>query len=189
MKYGLDNLQDVLGGPADLAVTGINAGSNGGVVTMISGTVGAACAAAQAGVPAIAFSGKGDQVGYQTPTLPYQQIYSDLSVKVVETLLASGAPYLPKDTWLNVNYPDVTDTKCTNAADFRFVLSRIYPWFGGDVATCGKTQLPDESSVYKSDDGCYVSISVANAYTKLDVDSTTQKFVLDKLAPILSCLP
>jgi 5'/3'-nucleotidase SurE len=188
MRYGLQKAQEVLGGPAELALSGINAGRNGGIVALISGTVGAATEAAKQGIPAIAFSGGGEQVGYNTPTLPYQQIYSDLSLKITETLIASGKPYLPKDIWLNVNYPDVTDTACTSTSDFKFVLSRVYPWFGGDVETCGSTDLPDETSVFNTD-GCYVSISASNAYTKLDVNAATQKVVLDKLGSILSCLP
>ena len=191
MKYGITNLQGVIGGAPELALSGINAGTNGGIVALISGTVGAATEAAKQGIPAIAFSGtSGEQVGFNTPTLPYQQIYSDLSLNITETLIASGKPYLPKDIWINVNFPAVgaSGEACSKTSDFKFVLSRIYPWLGGDVETCGGTRLPDETTVFNAD-GCHVSVSVSNAYTKADVNAATQKVVLDKLSSILSCLP
>lgn len=189
MKYGIQSLTGVIGGEPELALSGINAGTNGGAVALISGTVGAATEAAKRGIPAIAFSGSsGEQVGWNTPTLPYQQIYSDLSLNITETLISSGKPYLPRDIWINVNYPEVDGTTCSKTSDFKFVLSRVYPWLGGDVETCGGTNLPSETSVFNAD-GCYVSVSVSNAYTKADVDAATQKVVLDKLSSILSCLP
>lgn len=191
MKYGIQELTGVIGGVPELALSGINAGTNGGIVALISGTVGAATEAAKQGIPAIAFSGtSGEQVGFNTPTLPYQQIYSDLSLNITETLVAAGKPYLPKDIWINVNFPAVgaEGEACSRTSDFKFVLTRVYPWLGGDVETCGGTWLPDETSVFNSD-GCHVSVSVSNAWTKADVDAATQKVVLDKLAPILSCMP
>jgi hypothetical protein len=159
-------------------------------VTQVSGTVGAACEAAKLGIPAIAFSGEGEQLGFDTPTLPYQQIYSDLALNLTETLIASGKPYLPRDIWINVNFPEVgaAGAACSKTSDFKFVLTRVYPWFSTDVETCGGASLPDESSVFKAE-GCHVSVSVSNAWSKLDVDAATQKVVLDKLSGILSCMP
>lgn len=60
--YGLHN---VLTSPPDLVITGVNAGPNLGPVVDISGTVGAARAAAQEGIPALAVSaGFGDVIDF-----------------------------------------------------------------------------------------------------------------------------
>lgn len=189
MRYGIQNLTSVLAGDADLAVAGFNVGANAGATVLISGTVGATTEAALLGVPAIAFSGSsGSQVSYTTETQTYQQVYADLSANVTDTLIKSGTPYLPNKIWLNVNYPDVSDSTCSSASDFKFILSRVYASNGSDVETCGGTTLPTETSVIGTD-GCYASISVADASTKSDVDAATQKVVLDKLSSILSCMP
>ena len=57
------------------------------------------------------------------------------------------------------------------------------------MATCGSTRLPSESSVVKTSGGCYASVSVGNANTKLDATAAQQGVVLTKLRGILSCLP
>jgi 5'/3'-nucleotidase SurE len=190
MRYGLQNLTDILGGDADLAVAGFNVGGNAGGTVQISGTVGAATEAAKLGVPAIAFSGaSGSQVAWNTKTQTYQQVYADLSANVTDTLIKSGTPYLPKNIWLNVNYPTVDDKTCSKTSSFKFILSRINSGIGGDVNTCGGTKLPSESTVIGTSGDCYASISVGNADNKGDVDAATQKIVLDKLSGILSCLP
>lgn len=189
MRYGIQNLTDVLGGDAELAVAGFNVGANAGATVLISGTVGAATEASKLGVPAIAFSGSsGSQVAWNTATQTYQQVYADLSTNVTETLIKSGKPYLPDNIWLNVNFPKVDDSTCSQTSEFSFVLSRVNAGLGGDVETCSGTSLPTESSVIGTG-GCYASISVADANTKGDVDAATQKIVLDKLSSILSCLP
>jgi 5'/3'-nucleotidase SurE len=190
MRYGIQNLTNILGGNADLAVAGFNVGANAGSTVLISGTAGAATEAAKLGVPAIAFSGKsGSQVAWTTATETYQQVYADLSTNVTDALIKSGTPYLPKDIWLNVNFPTVNDNTCSQTGEFKFVLSRINAGVGGDVETCGGTTLPSESSVISNGNGCYASISVGDANNKSDVDAATQKIVLDKLSSILSCLP
>jgi broad specificity polyphosphatase/5'/3'-nucleotidase SurE len=188
MRYGIQNLTNVLGGKAEIAVAGFNVGANAGGTVQISGTVGAATEAAKLGVPAIAFSGSsGTQVAWNTETQTYQEVYADLSANVTDTLVKSGTPYLPQDIWLNVNYPKVDSDTCSKTSEFKFVLSRINSGLGGDVETCGGTTLPSESSVIGTS-GCYASISVADANNKSDVDAATQKIVLDKLGSILSCL-
>jgi hypothetical protein len=117
-------------------------------------------------------------------------VYADLSLNITQTLLASGAPYLPSGIWLNVNFSPVSGGNCRKPGDFGFVLSRIYPnMFGGDVEICGNGGfLPPESLVMKTR-GCWVSVSVANAITKLDAGTTDQVIVLSKLGEILTCLP
>ena len=86
----------------------------------------------------------------------------------------------------------MTDSACTSPAAFKFVLSRIYAatiLTPLDVATCGSTRLPSESSVVKTSGGCYVSVSVGHANTKLDATAAQQGVVLRKLSGIFSCLP
>ena len=117
-------------------------------------------------------------------------MYADLSLNITQTLLASGAPYLPFGIWLNVNFSPVSGGNCRKAGDFGFVLSRIYynP-FGGDVGICDNGgYLPTESTVMKAS-GCWVSVSVAAANTKLDAGAREQVIVLSKLGGILTCLP
>ena len=166
--------------------------ANLGSTVLVSGTVGAATEASKEGIPAIAFSGTtGSQTGYTAALQTYMTIYAQLSTKVVQTLAASGPPYLPADIWLNVNYPAVSGNTCSSVSDFKFVLSRINPAFKGtapDLETCGSTRLPTETSVLDRS-GCYASISVGQAVAKTDANATEQAVVLSKLESLLSCLP
>ncbi|KAJ7819524.1 sure-like protein [Mycena leptocephala] len=173
--------------PAGLVVSGPNVGNNLGSTVLISGTVGAASEAGLEGIPSAAFSAAtGGQVSYTTltssPTSTDSEaavIYSALTVKMVNVLLASSAPILPPVIVLNVNFPSTSG--CTSAAAFKFVLTRINSNSGAtDVQTCGTTHLPTESSVI-SKAGCFATVSVFNASTKGDVDAATQGIVLAKL--------
>lgn len=171
---------------------------NTGATVLISGTVGAATEASKEGIPALAFSGAtGSQVAWDTPAEPYHAVYAALATQVTQTLLLASPPddaeaLLPPGTWLNVNMGESTATSCTSAADFTFVLSRIFAatiFTPDDVVTCGSARLPDESSLVDTEGGCYVSISVGLATTKLDAGAAEQAVVLSRLASILSCLP
>lgn len=182
--------------PPDLAVTGPNVGANAGLAVPISGTVGAATyAASTAGIPTIAFAGvSGTQTAWNTSSLPlYSQIYAALATNLTNHLLASGTPYLRQDIWLNVNFPRVTDDKCSSVEDFKFVLSRIHiarPLITvDDVEICGKKRLPSELEVLFLTPGCYASVSVGIASEKTNANSTMQGVVLEKLGGLLSCLP
>ncbi|KZP09864.1 sure-like protein [Athelia psychrophila] len=189
-KYGIQYLAPKLfnNTKPDLVVSGPNVGSNTGAVTLLSGTVGAACEAALEGIPALSISGVStSEVSYTTllsdPTSQATLaagIYASLTVKLVQALLANTTtPILPPGIVLNVNYP-ATDS-CAAPSDYKFVLSRIY-WnpFHTDVETCGSTTLPTESSV-EGTAGCYVSVSVYQASNKLDANATMQGVVLEKL--------
>lgn len=169
--------------------------ANEGVAALASGTVGAATYAANNNIPAIAFSGTtGSQTAWTVAPVPaYAKLYAALSTTVTKAVLASGAPYLPPQVYLNVNFPAAgAGTNCTAARDFKFVLSRILPAVPlvtpDDVATCGSKRLPTESSVTAAE-GCYVSISVGSSMSKLDSTAKDQAVVLRKLRKILSCLP
>lgn len=194
MKYGIKTLAPkFFDGAPGIAVAGPNVGSNLGTTTLISGTVGAANEASKLGVPGLAFSGAtGDQTAWNVEPVPsYSKIYGELATNVTQTLTNSGTPYLAKNIWLNVNFPDVTST-CASASDFKFVLSRINTATAAtpsDVVTCGDGgRLPTETTVVDTA-GCYSAISVGIATTKMDADAKQQKVVLDKLSSILTCLP
>lgn len=157
-----------------------------------SGTVGASVYSVKtAGIPAIAFSGwAGDRTAFTQPTPLSAKIYADLALNVTSTILASGTPYLPKQVWLNVNFPSVSETECSKVEDFKFILTRINIGIFSekDVQWCGTDRLPTETSVILKS-GCYVSISVGDANDKTTIDAARQAEVLPKLKPILSCLP
>ncbi|TFK49920.1 sure-like protein [Heliocybe sulcata] len=195
VQYGVQNLSSTyLGGAPSLILTGPNVGSNLGIVTQFSGTVGAASEGVKLGIPAIAFSGSGGSERSYTELAAgdYSFIYAQASLRLADALVNSGAsPLLPSGTALNVNYPDAgAGTDCASADDFKFVLSRVYSVLGlpVDVTTCGSSSLPTESSVVGTD-GCYASVSVFNADSKLDAGKSAQQAVLDSLSGILTCLP
>lgn len=194
IAYGIDELAPELfdSGEADIALTGPNLGPNIDAVTLFSGTVGAAVEAASRGIPAIAFSGDmGKKVPWNQPAPEFSRVYADLALLVTNTLTEGGAPYLPEDTWLNINFPKISDG-CSQPSDFKFVLSRIYssiPFVTPpDVTTCGLgDRLRSERTVHFTD-GCYASISVGNL-DKKDANREKQAFVLERLGDLLSCLP
>lgn len=193
IRYGIKTLSPKYFGKApDIAVAGYNVGANLGSTVLISGTVGAATEAAKEGIPAIAFSGTtGTQTAYTATPDTYVNVYADLSTNVTQTLIASKKPYLPSNTWLNVNYPAVSDSTCSSLKQFKFVLSRINSAASGaapDFYTCGSSRLPTESSVVNTP-GCYASISVGIATSKGDANAAQQAVAQQKLAKILSCLP
>lgn len=198
MKYGLSDLAADFfdNGNIDLAVAGPNVGSNLGLINQFSGTVGAAVEAAKQGFPAIAFSGSsGSPTAWNTANVPnYASVYAALAVKVTEALVGDGSatPFLPPDTFLNVNFPAVSDNNCRDVEDFSFVLSRINnrtPFLSDDdVETCGQETLPTESSVVDTP-GCFVSVSVGDAGDKTTAGASEQAVVLERLGGFLSCLP
>lgn len=197
MRYGIDNFSPIIfNGAPDLAVSGPNVGSNLGVTVFFSGTVGAASYAAHnAGIPALAFSGKsGDPTAWNaSSSYPLtSQVYAQLATKVTDRVLKAGTPYLPEDVWLNVNFPEASKSKCSSAEDFKFVLSRIFDHVplvsDDDIEICGDDHLPSETGVVNTD-GCYASISVGNAESKRDANATMQGVVHGKLGDLLTCLP
>jgi hypothetical protein len=55
------------------------------------------------------------------------------------------------------------------------------------VQWCGTDRLPTEADIVGRA-GCLVSVSVGDASDKSTADPATQKVVLEKLRPILSCV-
>jgi 5'-nucleotidase len=96
-------LTGILTSPPDLVVSGTNLGANVAYNVNYSGTVGAATAAAERGIPAIAVSadnGDGTQADFRTA--------SELVVDLVDELAADdgkGLDRLGGDGFLNVNVP------------------------------------------------------------------------------------
>ncbi|OBZ74623.1 putative kinetochore protein SPC25 [Grifola frondosa] len=102
-------------------------------------------------------------------------------------LRVPALPLLPPGVTLNVNYPAVTGG-CTAVSDFKWVLTRLQVTNAVDVETCGSNKLPKDQAVVEAD-GCYISVSVVNATTKMDVDAATQGAVYDRLSGMWSCIP
>lgn len=194
MRLGISSISTQFwnGQLPDIAVSGPNVGSNLWLAVHFSGTVGAAAYAAhEVGVPAIAFSGaSGGTLAWNTTPVPTRSlVYGELARRLTDAVLASGKPYLPSDVWLNVNFPEVGGA-CTNADDFKWVLSRINPglFSAPDVMNCDGTRLPTETDVVNTD-GCYIAVSVGDASDKTTAPEEKQAVVLQKLRALLTCLP
>jgi len=177
----------------ELALTGPNVGSNVDFQLPFSGTVGAATYAAHtADIPAIAFSGAtGNPTAWNETTPHYSEVYAHLALNVTTTIINSGTPYLPKNTFLNVNFGTVSLDKCRNASDFQFIFTRIHAGlkFFRDAQWCDSRRLPREAHVLRMNNHCYVTISPGDASDKTTVnDASVQTQIIDKLKPILSCL-
>lgn len=201
MRYGLDTITPPLwdNATAELAITGPNVGSNLAIQGPFSGTVGAACYAVEnAGVPAIAFSGLSDEdLGLQggnaawntTPVPTNSLVFADLALNLTTRLVASGAPYLPNGTYLNVNFAAVSAANCTDASMYQWVFTRIYPdLLADDIEICGSDSLPQETTVVHSD-ACYVSVSAASCSDKTTASKEVQQAVYDKIGDMFVCMP
>ncbi|KAI8935270.1 hypothetical protein NX059_007859 [Plenodomus lindquistii] len=196
IKEGIDVIAPKLwnGAKPELALTGPNVGSNIAVQVPFSGTVGAATHAVKnAKIPAIAFSGvTGSPTGWDAPTPLYSKVYADLALNITTTIINSGKPYLPDNTWLNVNFPAVSDSECNKASDFKYIFTRINTGIvsSRDADWCGSTRLPWEADVIVlRGSNCYVTISPGDAEDKTTVnDAAVQTQIINKLKPLLSCL-
>ncbi|KAF6805946.1 5 3 -nucleotidase family protein [Colletotrichum sojae] len=196
MRYGITQFGPEIwdGQGPELAVSGPNVGSNLWLSVLWSGTVGAAVyASKEKKVPAIAFSCASSGVlPWNTEPVPTRSsVYGELAARFVDKIVSGGAPYLPEDVFLNVNFPQVTDDECNDPEEFKWVLSRINPgiFSGPDVGTCGsKDRLPEENKVVGTR-GCYISISVGDARDKTTAPLEKQQPVFERLGDFLSCLP
>ncbi|KAI0008450.1 sure-like protein [Xylariaceae sp. FL0662B] len=194
VRYGIDTFGPQIwnGGKPDIVVAGPNVGSNLFLAVPFSGTVGvAAYASHDAKIPAIAFSGASDgALAWNTSPVPARStVYAQLAAKLTDAVLDSGAPYLPEEVWLNVNFPKV-EGDCTDPAKFKWVLSRINPgqFSDKDVVTCGSDRLPTETDVI-NEGGCHISVSVGDSTDKTTAPADKQAVVLKKLGSLLTCLP
>lgn len=194
VRYGIDTFAPQIwnGQAPELVVSGPNVGSNLFLSVPFSGTVGVAVYAShEAGIPALAFSGASDgTLAFDTNPVPARStVYAQLATQLTNAVLDSGAPYLPTDVFLNVNFPKV-EGDCTDPSKFTWVLSRINPgaFSEDDVETCGTDRLPTESSVIDAG-GCRISVSVGDSTDKTTAPAEKQAVVLQKLGSLFTCLP
>lgn len=113
-----------------------------------------------------------------------------LTVHLVNALLTQPptSALLPSGVFLNVNFPSL-DTTCTES-DVQFVLTRVFPaLLPIDVNTCNNGgKLPAEDTVVNG--GCFASVSVVSATTRLDASQASQADVLSRLpASFFACFP
>ncbi|MEU3477470.1 5'/3'-nucleotidase SurE [Streptomyces sp. NPDC033754] len=92
-------------GAPDLVLTGINSGPNISASVNDSGTVGAAVAAIDQGVPALAFSSSGDATNTSFPRVNYRA-HAEFGARFVAGLKQRGL--LTSTFALKVDYPDVS---------------------------------------------------------------------------------
>ncbi|KAI1097446.1 sure-like protein [Jackrogersella minutella] len=192
VRYGIDTIAPPFwnGQAPELVVSGPNVGTNLWVQVPFSGTVGVAVyASKEAGIPALAFSGASSgALAWTTSPVPARStVYAQLATQLTNAVLAAGAPYLPADTFLNVNFPKV-EGDCTDPAKFKWVLTRINPGVVSDkdVETCGTDRLPTETSILDAG-GCQISVSVGDSNDKTTAAADKQAVVLQKLGSLLSC--
>lgn len=148
------------------------------------------------GVPAVAVFGGEDStanVSFTTLTTnPNSQatraaiLYANLTTLFTETWWNSGAPFLPANLVLAVNYPPIAG--CPAVADYKFVLAKLSPTKVTTVKTCGRDELPLISDVVATK-GCFASVTVLNVNTLEDVAKVAfQQQVLDRFGSLISCL-
>lgn len=205
MRLGLSEVGPGVWGEgqaAELAVTGPNVGSNLWAQVPFSGTIGSACYAAhEGGVPAIAFSGLsnsslgllgGNAAWDADPAPGSSAVFAELALNLTSRVVESGAPYLPDDTYLNVNMMAPVGA-CADPAAYRWVLTRINPSTplisSADVELCGSDTLPTETEVVHASEGCYVSVSVGDCSDKTTAAADVQQAVVDKIGDMLTCFP
>lgn len=116
--YGIDVLaQQKWGAKPDLVLSGPNEGNNVGHVNNHSGTVAAALAALNKGIPAIALSADSEEA-------EEAEIVAELTIQLIEELTRNGRIHLPRFTGLNVNFPPMHAATQT-AHDFGFKLTNV----------------------------------------------------------------
>jgi hypothetical protein len=117
----------------------------------------------------------------------FSKLYAAAAAKLINHLVARGRPFLPGDTWLNVNFPRYNSTGCSKVSDVKFVMTRIADNDDNGKA-CGSLQLPTELSIVLGQ-GCYCSVSVGDAVTKKAASPSIQRQVMAKLDGLLTHVP
>lgn len=151
--------------------------------------------AVKLGVPAIAAFGSNETTKVSFTTLTTNPntvatkaalLYADLTTLIGGTLWNSGAPFLPPDVLLVVDYPLITS--CPTVSDYTFVLAKMTTDNIPTVQTCGRVHLPISRNVALRK-GCFVSVTAINVTSSSDVGVDTQQEVLDRLGGLIGCLP
>ncbi|KAF1914967.1 hypothetical protein BDU57DRAFT_596783 [Ampelomyces quisqualis] len=161
--------------------------------------------------PSISFAGAtGVHSGSNGPQPHWSEIYAQLAKHITLAVIESGDPYLPRLTYLHVNFPhiDFMNDRCTRLSQFKFILTSDSPndddsLYDDDSLNdndslddpwCGRKGFPFETDVVNRDDGCYVAMSLGvpsderrPKYSRLSVSA--RKDIIRRLKPILSCLP
>ncbi|MBW2145635.1 MAG: 5'/3'-nucleotidase SurE [Deltaproteobacteria bacterium] len=139
---------ELLDGPPDLVVSGINRGANVGINVLYSGTVSAATEAAIMGIPGIAVS----VGGY---TNPRYDAAARFTLRLARVVIKEG---LPGGTALNVNVPNLLEDEIrgvmfTRQSDARFVerferredpRKQLYYWQAIETASSERDAEDDD---------------------------------------------
>lgn len=178
--------------PPDLVVSGINPGGNYTTVVNHSGTVGAAIAALENDVPAIAVSIDGKTVDQ---SLALKGTVAAYTSDVVAALArdARGGALLPEGLGLNINYPGgtaVTGTSLTRMdrngyLRFGFTNTTGAPGQPGTYALSigGPTGTPAPGSDWSALQAGRISITPFDADLSANPRGTARLRFLERLAP------
>ena len=193
MRFGIKQTASDFFDPkvgVELAISGVNVGSNVGLDLKHDGTAGAASWAAQRGkTPAIAVSGPtGQKRAWNESTPVHSAMYALATAQIVQTLADHGRPFLPSNVFLNVNLPEVAEGKCDRLTTYGYILTRRDSHKHSTNVRCYGSSLPTEKQVMDKE-GCWVSISVLKGSNLLDAAPDRQADVAEVLFPLLSCLP
>lgn len=170
----------------------------------LAGTAGAAYAATERSIPAIAFSASNEKGSYKdvkNDTDP-ATLVAKLAVKIVDGVVnrtAKGAPLLPLGYGLNVNFPPLkngTDPKIVqtrmtgnahvneavyNATQGTFTWANIKPYAAGvNACNSGDCKLPGETYVVENG-GVSMSLYITD-YSAPEGDYTDS--VMKRLKPL-----
>ncbi|KAK6221527.1 hypothetical protein LQW54_001299 [Pestalotiopsis sp. IQ-011] len=177
----------------DLVIAGPTDGPNIGAEVSFSGVVAqAALAANKYRIPAITFAWPGLGImkwDPDRPIPPRMKTYLDLAQNLTELVVAGGRPFLPENTFLNVNFPPL-GAPCNGTRAIQYVLTRrdlddqgYHVYFDH----CNTRRLPTDRELYQHL-GCYASISVLSATHSKTAGASVLKIMRDRLSPLLTCV-
>ena len=175
-------ITEIMPQPPDIVISGINPGANVGADINYSGTVAAAKEAALNGVPAIAVSMQGAQVGYYDTA-------ADFVVKLAEDVVARGLPF---GTCLNVNIPDKSPADIAGVVISRQEFERLsesferridprnrtYYWQGREMLRNSERLDVDGAALFNN----YISITPIKCdVTDYEMIETLKKWGIEKV--------
>ncbi|MET8542028.1 5'/3'-nucleotidase SurE [Kitasatospora sp. NPDC004799] len=148
----------------DLVVTGINSGANVSAQVNDSGTVGAALAAVEEGVPAVAFSSAGDDSGAFFPLADYRAA-ADFAARLLAGLRTRGlfSPHLA----LKVDYPDVTGGRPAGPARWTTVGHGREVWHAYEPVGADGFAITLEVCEHRPGEACTETVRDADALALL----------------------
>lgn len=178
----------------DIVIAGPTDGPNIGADLSSSGVVAqAALAANKYHTPAIAFAWPGmGTMKWEPdkPVPPRMKMYQELAQNLTELVVAGGRPFLPDNTFLNVNFPPL-GAPCNDTRAMQYVLTRrdlddqgYHVYFDH----CGTRRLPTDRELYQHLGGCYASITVMTATHSKTASEGILRIMREKLNPLLTCV-